>query len=81
MNVLMNRKPAFTVERKSDLLYGIDEIKVAAQALSYGRDGRLSAEDVTLTLIPYYAWAHRGKGEMAVWLPQEVNAVSPASDR
>lgn len=39
MNVLMNRKPAFTVERKSDLLYGIDEIKVAAQALSYGRDG------------------------------------------
>ena len=81
MNVLMNRKPAFTVERKSDLLYGIDEIKVAAQALSYGRDGRLSVEDVTLTLIPYYAWAHRGKGEMAVWLPQEVNAVSPASDR
>lgn len=21
-----------------------------------------------ITLIPYYAWAHRGKGEMAVWL-------------
>jgi len=24
----------------------------------------------TLTLIPYYAWAHRGPGEMAVWLPR-----------
>ena len=23
----------------------------------------------THTLIPYYAWAHRGKGKMAVWLP------------
>lgn len=22
-----------------------------------------------LTLIPYYAWAHRGKGHMAVWIP------------
>jgi DUF1680 family protein len=21
-----------------------------------------------LTLIPYYAWSHRGPGEMAVWL-------------
>ena len=23
-----------------------------------------------LTLIPYYAWANRGKGEMTVWLPE-----------
>ena len=22
-----------------------------------------------LTLIPYYAWAHRGKGHMAIWFP------------
>ncbi len=25
-------------------------------------------EEVTLTLIPYYAWANRGEGEMRVWL-------------
>jgi hypothetical protein len=24
----------------------------------------------SLMLIPYYAWAHRGKGEMAIWLPR-----------
>lgn len=24
--------------------------------------------DVTLTLIPYYAWSNRGEGEMSVWL-------------
>jgi uncharacterized protein len=24
-----------------------------------------------LTLIPYYAWSHRGEGEMAVWLQRE----------
>ena len=25
-------------------------------------------EDVTLTLIPYFAWANRGEGEMRVWM-------------
>jgi DUF1680 family protein len=28
-----------------------------------------------LTAIPYYAWSHRGPGEMAVWLPR----VSPVA--
>ena len=23
-----------------------------------------------ITFVPYYAWAHRGVGEMAVWLPR-----------
>jgi DUF1680 family protein len=22
--------------------------------------------------VPYYAWGHRGEGEMAVWLPRRV---------
>lgn len=26
---------------------------------------------VAVTAIPYYAWAHRGKGDMAVWLRSE----------
>ena len=29
----------------------------------------LVAEDQPLTLIPYYAWCHRGAGKMRVWLP------------
>jgi DUF1680 family protein len=28
-----------------------------------------------LILIPYYAWAHRGKGEMAVWLARKKSAA------
>ena len=27
-------------------------------------------EDVEITLIPYYAWANRGEGEMEVWVNQ-----------
>lgn len=76
-SVFMNRKPAFTVERKSDLLHGIDLLKTNAQALSYDDKGRLQTKEVSLTLIPYYAWAHRGSGEMTVWLPQDVSATRP----
>lgn len=77
LSVFMNRKPEFTVERKPELLYGIDELKTQAQTLGYDETGRLVTKDVTLTLIPYYAWAHRGTGEMAVWLPQDVSATRP----
>ncbi|MDR1160825.1 MAG: glycoside hydrolase family 127 protein [Tannerellaceae bacterium] len=81
LSVFMNRKPAFTVEDKPDLLYGIHQIKTEAQTLSYDEKGRLQTKDVTLSLIPYYAWAHRGKGEMSVWLPQEVNAARPTPQK
>ena len=43
-------------EHRRDMLGGVTVVKGRA------RDGG------TLTLIPYYAWAHRGPGEMAVWL-------------
>ena len=25
--------------------------------------------------IPYYAWAHRGKGEMTVWFPEKITNI------
>jgi uncharacterized protein len=31
-------------------------------------DGVTVIKGDELTLIPYYAWSHRGEGEMAVWL-------------
>lgn len=30
-----------------------------------------SADKSSLTAIPYYAWAHRGAGEMAVWIQRQ----------
>lgn len=79
LNVLMNREPKFEVVSKPELLCGINQIKTQAQTLEYDEAGRLVTKDQTLTLIPYYAWAHRGQGNMAVWLPQEVYATRPAA--
>lgn len=59
-------------------MHGINELKTDAQLLSYNDEGRLTTKDVRVTLIPYYAWAHRGAGAMAVWLPQELSASRPS---
>lgn len=75
-NILLNQRPTFQVVNKPDLLYGICELTTEAQSLSYNAAGKLAVKDVTLTLIPYYAWAHRGEGDMKVWLPIEVGASS-----
>ena len=78
-NVILNQHPQFQVVKKPELLYGIHEIVTDAQALSYDQSGKLAVKDVKLTLIPYYAWAHRGEGAMEVWLPIDVSASSARS--
>lgn len=47
-----------------------------AQSLTFDEAGRLQVADRKLTLIPYFAWAHRGRGNMSVWLPASLRAVA-----
>jgi DUF1680 family protein len=75
--VLIPAKPDIQVVDRPDMLHGIRELKMQAQSLSINAGGLLETENVTLTLIPYYAWLHRGSGEMAVWLPAEISVVKP----
>ena len=78
-SILLNQHPQFKVTDKPELLYGIRQITTDSQALSYDKAGKLVTKDVELTLIPYYAWAHRGEGDMEVWLPIDVSATSAQS--
>jgi DUF1680 family protein len=78
LSVLVNQAPKIEVVPKPDLLYGLNELVTDAQTLRFDEQGRLQTKDVRLTLIPYYAWCHRGSGRMAVWLPQELRAARPA---
>ena len=55
--VAVSADAALSVRRAADKLYGIDEIII-------------DNGDADVTLIPYYAWNHRGAGDMAVWLHQ-----------
>ena len=76
-SVLIGTNPEISVVKRPDLLYGINQLVADAQTLNYDEKGRLIAKDVKLTLIPYYAWCHRGSGEMIVWMPQDLRATSP----
>ena len=61
--------PKFTVIPTEEL-GGLDKIALPAQALTRNDNGLFALKEVTLTLIPYYAWCHRGSGNMAIWLNQ-----------
>jgi hypothetical protein len=51
----------------------------AAVVLRSAPDGSFVKRPGRITLIPYYAWAHRGPGEMMVWLAREdAKALPPA---
>ncbi len=75
MGVLLNQKPKFTKGHKTIAETDIVSLTTQAQSLQFDETGRLQTRDEKLTLIPYYAWAHRGKGRMQVWMPIELSAL------
>ncbi len=76
-SAILPQKPVFTVESKPELLYGLNMIHTDAQILSYNAAGKIEVKDVKLNMIPYYAWAHRGSGEMTVWLSNDLSSSRP----
>ena len=67
-----NKNPKFDVVNCPGVVGGIRELTTTGQALSQDKEGRVSVKDVRLTLIPYYAWNHRGVGKMEVWLKKDL---------
>ena len=61
---------ALLAEWRPDFLQGLTVIKAKASQGGAKRD---------LVLIPYYAWAHRERGEMAVWLTRQETGKPPDS--
>jgi len=64
LNIVLPDEARLKPKWRSDLLGGVMVLKGRARALQ--ADGTLKEQD--FTAIPYYAWANRGTGEMAVWL-------------
>ena len=64
-NILGNVYPAFTAP---------------AVTVRRGLKSGERKESCTLTLVPYFAWCHRGAGEMHMWFPTEVKDVKATPD-
>ena len=78
MGALVNQNPQFRIGKIEIAGTPVQTLITDAQTLNFGKNGKLQAVDQTLTLIPYYAWCHRGSGKMRVWLPQDLNATNPS---
>jgi DUF1680 family protein len=59
-------------EYRKDLLGGIVKITGQGKIQQPKEEGKTVLQDIEVVGIPYYAWAHRGKNEMAVWLPKSA---------
>lgn len=60
------------------MLRGLTIIKTKATAVRHTLDGQFEfTKNLDAILIPYYAWANRGAGEMMVWLPTSQKSVKP----
>jgi DUF1680 family protein len=64
LDVLVDAKSPLKAVADKKLLGGVMTIQTAARSLT-----NADAAAKPLTLVPYYLWANRGAGEMAVWLP------------
>ena len=78
MGALINQSPKFSLGKTEIAGTSVQTLVTQAQTLKFDQEGKLQAEDQTLTLIPYYAWCHRGSGKMRVWLPQDLKATNPS---
>ena len=82
-HVLLNRQSKFEVNPAYSIKntegdgsnFIVTAINANAQEAGLDRDGRLSAKDVKITMIPYYAWNHRGAGRMDVWLARSLSGL------
>ncbi len=64
-----------------DLLNGVEVIRSTATLAAKDKDGKSVDRAVSFQAVPYYAWANRADGEMAVWLPRTKAAVRPRAGR
>lgn len=72
--LLSDLNPAST-SYQPDLLNGVEVIRTPAITQVVVGNKVIDAK-ATVTAIPYYAWANRGAGDMAVWVADKPGAVA-----
>ena len=77
-NILLEDDVALEPRFSENLIRGVVGICGMTTALKFDADGKTPKRvDHEFTAIPYYAWAHRGQGEMMVWLARDESKARP----
>jgi len=76
-NLILPGNAGLTAVFQPELLHGIMTLQGTGRAVIIDASGQeVSTRDQKITVIPYYAWANRGKGEMNIWFPEKVKDVT-----
>ena len=71
-NIILDDDATLAPQFRENLIHGVMRIHGVTSALKYNIDGKTPIKAKQgFTAIPYYAWAHRGQGEMTVWLARD----------
>jgi DUF1680 family protein len=82
-NLMLEKDARFSIEHRENMIDGITVLTGKATALSKTNlsktkdPEKIQKRETSFTAIPYYAWAHRGPGEMMVWLPYREEFANP----
>lgn len=75
--LVIDAKSALRAKFSPKMLGGVNIIETTAKTTVRTKNGIQAGKPTTLKLIPYYAWANRGQGQMAVWLPTSPSLAWP----
>ncbi|MCX6133763.1 MAG: glycoside hydrolase family 127 protein [Ignavibacteriales bacterium] len=77
-NLVLSEKTPLTTEFRKDLLNGVQLVKAVSVPVRRTLERTVVSDPPQeFTAIPYYAWAHRGLGQMIVWLARDASAARP----
>jgi hypothetical protein len=78
LNICLEKSAPLSAKFQKDLLGGVGVIKARGEELRYDEGGSVLHQKVQDAIaIPYFAWANRGPGEMAVWIPYDPAKAVP----
>lgn len=80
-NKLLPAQTTLEVNWDESFLGGVNVITAEIPAFAVQDGGmEVKTEKHKLIAIPYYAWSHRGVGEMAVWIPEKAKKLEIKSE-
>ncbi len=77
LNLMVSADAPLKGSFKADLLKGVYVVDGKGKSASRISSTEIKTEETDVALIPYYSWAHRGAGEMMVWIPNQPTAARP----
>jgi DUF1680 family protein len=77
LNLVLPPESKLKTTFKPDFLGGVAVVEGKGSSVKKTKDGKLTESPVNITAIPYFAWANRGSGEMAVWLATSKEYTKP----